>query len=83
MPTWLERGINVSLIIACGAFVAIAWQRVSSKARVAGVNGTTATSTYVHGDRLPTLSGVEFSKARQSLVIFVSRTCQYCLDGTL
>jgi hypothetical protein len=85
MRLTVDRGLNVVAVVACAAALATVVQstrrvhgQVSEKVTHAEAPVSTA---YARGDRLLSIGGVEFGKSTRTLLLYVTTSCQYCIDS--
>jgi len=85
MARWVDRLISAVLVVAGFVFGAVLWQQSSARQPLAAETRSTAKASsdepaYMVGERLR-LEGIDFSRASKTLVVFLSSSCQYCIDS--
>src|SRR5260221_1310627 len=71
----LERSANVAMIVAAAVFVAA---QVRGLIGSGGAAPKAAAAAYAPGDEAPRLDGVEYGKAKRSVLVFVNSECHFC-----
>jgi peroxiredoxin len=85
MASWVERTIDIALVLASVTIIGLGIQRVhppqiAESPRVRPSGGLNS-ATYKPGERLEPLNDVDFSRATRTLVVFVTSYCPYCTNS--
>jgi hypothetical protein len=78
MNSWLDRLVNIGILLACALVIASAAQRFAPSGEQ---SATASVKALSQGDTMPRLSGVDLRRTQKTLFLYVSSTCQYCVNS--
>ena len=88
MKRSIDRALNLIVILACGTVIAVGVARLRGPRKPEGAirvadahQGLSTLTSYKEGERISHLDGVDFSKSRKTLVLFIRSSCDYCIKS--
>lgn len=79
--SWLEKILNVVLIVTCVLVSGVAAKRLTQDAAPAAPDPRGQPQGYTKGEVLPPIAGVRYAEREKTVVLFISSHCKYCVES--
>jgi hypothetical protein len=78
VSSWLDRLVNVGILLGCALVIVSVAQRLAPRGEQGAVRTVKALS---QGDTMPRVAGVDIRRTPKTLFVYLSSTCQFCVNS--